>query len=75
MCLLGRSISILSYTVDVLLLASDGFGSNFWRTVQVNITKFGSLIGDNQSHNVAGYDIASCFRSAVKCNRILYKSV
>ena len=46
---------------------SDGFGSNFSRTVpvclQASITKLFKLIGDNQPHKPAGHDVTSCSQS------------
>ena len=48
--------------------ASDGLRWNFSRRVDERITKFHKVVGDSRPHKFAGYDIASCFRSAAKCN-------
>ena len=42
-------------------------GSNFLKMVQAMITKLYMLIGDSRSHKLAGYDLTSYYRSAVKC--------
>jgi len=43
---------------------------NFSRKVYVKINKFHTVVGDNWPHKSAGYDVASCFRSAL--NAIKY---
>ena len=44
---------------------SDGFRWNFARPVQASITKFYTLHEDKLPHQLAGYDVTSCFQSAV----------
>ena len=48
--------------------ASDGFRWNLSRKVYARITKFHAVVRDNWPHKLAGYDVASCFQSAAKCN-------
>ena len=49
----------------------DGFGSASWVRFKPGSRNF---TVNNQLHKPAGYDVASCFRSAAKCNWILHRS-
>ena len=41
--------------------------------VKARITIVYTLIGDSRPHQLSGYSVTSCFRTAAKCNKILYK--
>ena len=61
-------MAVIEVQKTVENVALDGFRWNLSITFYERIAKFHTVIGDKRPHKTAGYDVASCFRSAEKCN-------